>query len=463
MHQHMEGTTANSEANDFPISDVIGALQNILVHSRVIIPDLETPYSTFPNTHQSAIGRGESISAVITERRHQLNAVLQEVSGLEIVMDNMKDLYQQLLKKRAKIIHSMNLHRGLVSALWCFPSEVLSLIFVHCLPETEHLLPSSNSAPILLTRICRRWREVALGTSILWCGVQIVDIGDEDRQQAALSRCYGTWLKRSRDRSLALALKCFKNDATDLRNILKPHTSKILSLHIIIFVNPFNANLLLNDLSALQELTISTSDPLWCTPSIVQSISRLPSTLRRFRVAGPSAFDYDRILSCNPVWAHLTHIEIAICQPNLILQLLQLGPNLSSIAIGLGFYNEVPLTFESFTHTNLQSFRISNASPMRMGNLFPDLFNALTLPNLRVLEARYIRPWPHEELKTFLARSSCPLESLIFGTGVAATDEQREEYIVLIPFLDIVVDHRRGGYFGYRHFEITSWHLRKET
>jgi hypothetical protein len=87
---------------------------------------------------------------------------------------------------------------------------------------------------------------------------------------------------------------------------------------------------------------------------------------------------------------------------------------------------------------------------MRMGNLFPDLFNALTLPNLRVLEARYIRPWPHEELKTFLARSSCPLESLILGTGVTTTDEQRGEYINLIPLLDVVVDHRRGDYFGYR-------------
>ncbi|KAG1771060.1 hypothetical protein EV702DRAFT_659273 [Suillus placidus] len=406
---------------------------------------LGTPYSTFPNTDHGA--QHENISAVITERQQQLDAVLQEVSGLESVMDRIKNLHQQLLKKKDNIIQSMSLHRGLVSALWRFPSELLSLIFVHCLPETEHLLPSSKLAPILLTRICRRWREVAVGMSSLWCGVT-VDIDHEDWQRAAFF--YDAWLERSRDRPLSLALKCFKNDATNLRSLLEHHTNQISSLHIILFANTFTPDLLLNDLPALQELTITTFDSLWYTPSFAQSISRLPFTLRRLRVVGPSAFDFDRIVSCNPVWAHLTHVEIAIRQPNLILQLLQLGLNLSSLAIGLGFYDEVPSTFEPLAHANLQSLCISSAFPMCMGNSFPDVFNALTLPKLRVLEARHIRPWPHEELKTFLARSNCPLESLVFGTGVTTTDEQRGEYIVLIPFLDVVMDHRRNDFFGSR-------------
>lgn len=327
------------------------------------------------------------------------------------------------------ITKSMDSNRGLVSALWRFPSELLSLIFAHCLPETEHFLPSSKLAPMLLTRICRRWREVATGMSSLWSRV-IVDIDSEDWQRTAF--CYNVWLERSRDRPLSLALKCFKDNTTYLRSLLEFHTNQISSLHIILFVNAFTAELLLNDLPVLQELTITAPDPLWCTPSFAQSISRLPSTLRRLIVAGPAAFDFDRIVSCNPVWAHLTHVEIAICQPNLILQLLQLGPNLTSLEVGLSFYDGVSLAFEPFAHKN------------------PDLFNALTLPNLRLLEARYIRPWPHEELKTFLARSSCPLESLIFGTGVATTDEQRGEYVILVPFLDVVVDPKRGDYCGYR-------------
>ncbi|KAG1747933.1 uncharacterized protein EDB91DRAFT_50911 [Suillus paluster] len=378
-----------------------------------MIPDLETPFSRFPNTDHSAIERkDQSISAVITERQQQLNAVLQDVSGLESVMDKIKGLHRQLLEEKDKIIQSMNLHKGLVSALWRFPSELLSYIFVHCLPETEHLLPASKLAPMLLTRICRRWREVAARTSDLWCGV-IVDVDDEDWQQAAF--CYDSWLKRSQDRPLSLALRCFEDDATNLRTLLQPYMNRISSLQIV-FVDPVTPELLLDDLPALQELTISTSYHMW-RPTIAQSISRLPFTLRSLKVVGPSAFDFDRLSSFNPVWAHLTHVEIAL---------------------------------EPFAHTNLQSLRISNASPLRMASLFPDLFNALTLPNLRVLEARYIRPWPHEELKAFLVRSGCPLESLIFGTRVMTTNEQRAEYIILVPSLEVVVDYMRGDYFGYR-------------
>jgi hypothetical protein len=234
------------------------------------MPDLETPYSAFPNTDHSAIGRSKSINAVIAERQQQLDSVLQEVSRLESVMDGINNIHQQLLQKKDSIIQSMNLHRGLVSALSRVPPEILSLIFVHCLPETEHLLPSSKSAPMLLTRICRRWREVAIGMSSLWCRV-IVDIDNDDWQRTAF--CYDAWLERSRDHPLSLALKCYENDVTNLRNLLEPHTNQISSLHIIQFVKPSIPDILLNDLPALQEFTITASDPLWGTPSFVQTIS----------------------------------------------------------------------------------------------------------------------------------------------------------------------------------------------
>jgi hypothetical protein len=58
-------------------------------------------------------------------------------------------------------------------------------------------------------------------------------------------------------------------------------------------------------------------------------------------------------------------------------------------------------------------------------NLLHDLFNALTLPSLRV---RHVQgQWPHEELKAFLARSNCPLECLVLGVEVATTAKQRAE------------------------------------
>ncbi|KAG1797258.1 hypothetical protein EV424DRAFT_1280114, partial [Suillus variegatus] len=47
-------------------------------------------------------------------------------------------------------------------------TEVLCHIFIHCLPQTDYMLPNSKSPPMLLTRICRRWREVAVDMPLLW-------------------------------------------------------------------------------------------------------------------------------------------------------------------------------------------------------------------------------------------------------------------------------------------------------
>ncbi|KAG1738949.1 hypothetical protein EDB19DRAFT_1712079 [Suillus lakei] len=149
--------------------------------------------------------------------------------------------------------------------------------------------------------------------------------------------------------------------------------------------------------------------------------------------------DFNHIYSSNPALPHLTNVVITVCQPNILLRLLQLAPNLSSVTME-GSRCFIQPRLEPLTHANLQSLRTfwSKHRPERL----VELFNALTLPNLRELEAcsAEIR-WPHVELKAFLARSKCPLESLIFGdkvTTASALEEQRAEYITLIPSLGVV-------------------------
>ncbi|KIK37619.1 hypothetical protein CY34DRAFT_49080, partial [Suillus luteus UH-Slu-Lm8-n1] len=54
------------------------------------------------------------------------------------------------------------------SAICRLPTEILSQIFVFCLPQDQHLSPKPGLAPMLLTTIWRRWREVAIGFPKLW-------------------------------------------------------------------------------------------------------------------------------------------------------------------------------------------------------------------------------------------------------------------------------------------------------
>jgi len=51
-----------------------------------------------------------------------------------------------------------------------------------CLPQDKYLSSASKLASVLLIRICRRWRDVAVGTPILWYRL-FVDVYDRDWQQ----------------------------------------------------------------------------------------------------------------------------------------------------------------------------------------------------------------------------------------------------------------------------------------
>ncbi|KAG1747891.1 uncharacterized protein EDB91DRAFT_1115308 [Suillus paluster] len=162
-------------------------------------------------------------------------------------------------------------------------------------------------------------------------------------------------------------------------------------------------------------------------------MSQLPPTMHSLKVTG-SPFHVADFPAFNPVLARLTNVEVTIHELNVICYLLC-----------------VPTS-----HTRLQSLRIVYDSMDT--NHVPDLFNALPLPELRLLEIRYdvtlpdlrlleVRravTWPH---KAFLPRSNCPLESLTFGASEMTTDEQRAEYVALIPSLEIVVDPTKIPWF----------------
>jgi len=149
-------------------------------------------------------------------------------------MNEVKNLHQQLVGGQHETICSTVLRRGYESALSHLPVEVLCQIFVLCLPaEIHHFRISSNLAPILLTRICRRWREVAVTTPSLWSRLYVNVLPDrEDWRKATL--CYSLWLQRSRERPLSLAIHCSQNGVpAKLQRLLQPYKTRITSLQLL--------------------------------------------------------------------------------------------------------------------------------------------------------------------------------------------------------------------------------------
>lgn len=85
------------------------------------------------------------------------------------------------------------------------PHDVLREIFFACLPQTVHLPPRPDDAPLLLTSICSSWRTLALNTQELWCDFQVA-LGSRARKNNHALGALGAWLSRCPDRPLSFKI-----------------------------------------------------------------------------------------------------------------------------------------------------------------------------------------------------------------------------------------------------------------
>lgn len=247
----------------------------------------------------------------------------------------------------------------------------------------------------------------------LWCKLSII-LDEINIQQSAFS--FDSWLKRTRGHSLSLKIVCLKCSCTSLRPLLEPYTHQISSLDITIGI-PVEYKIVLNDLPALQELHVNIRESFGIPrytilPYISPHISRLP-TLRTLEFTGY----FDSLPALNPIWAHLSNLTVDSCEQGAAMRLFHLTPALSSLKITSLFAYEYPALsslkrispstyefhLEPLTHTSIQSLSVLGRRPRtysgwRLQNPVVTFLNALTLPNLRVLNVG-ARSWTGEELK----------------------------------------------------------------
>ncbi|KAJ6457115.1 hypothetical protein C8R47DRAFT_995901, partial [Mycena vitilis] len=134
--------------------------------------------------------------------RADLEAVNVEILRHQTILSELDARRQTLKRDLDQIIYP-------VLAL---PPEIISRIFVLCLPIHGRVRPSPRSPPLLLTQVCRDWREIALATCELWCSVDVastkVGYGYElelpiDSSLALIE----TWFARAKAQPLSLAIR----------------------------------------------------------------------------------------------------------------------------------------------------------------------------------------------------------------------------------------------------------------
>lgn len=162
--------------------------------------------------------------AEIQELKHCVSEQLQRLKAIEDETALLELRLQHLHTERADIHASIAGHLSLLSPMRHLPVDLLREIFIACLPENRNPTLCSDEGPMLLTRICSYWRNVALTTPRLWAALHIpipqpefmMAIPEQDSEKlemAAQRRCVGVKEFLSRSGSLPLRISThFRQD-----------------------------------------------------------------------------------------------------------------------------------------------------------------------------------------------------------------------------------------------------------
>ncbi|KAJ7137541.1 hypothetical protein C8R43DRAFT_1109833 [Mycena crocata] len=114
-----------------------------------------------PPPGSTSVPRPSELSTA--EKRTALVTVKSKIVQYENILQAL-EIQQRALEDSLKLV---------VYPVLTLPYEVISRIFVACLPWHGRVRPAPLAPPLLLAQICGHWREVALGTCELWSSIDL--------------------------------------------------------------------------------------------------------------------------------------------------------------------------------------------------------------------------------------------------------------------------------------------------
>ncbi|KAK1221264.1 hypothetical protein PQX77_015924 [Marasmius sp. AFHP31] len=145
--------------------------------------------------------------------------VLEPQERIRKLDEEMKHLQTQ----RDELQQFVDSHRALAAPFRRLPVDIWGEIFIHCLPRNQLnvAICTVKEAPLMLTTVCRTWKEVALNTPRLWNSVHIFSAGQpvapsledpsphelvHEPTQAKVLQGIKLWLDRSGSLPLTLSI-----------------------------------------------------------------------------------------------------------------------------------------------------------------------------------------------------------------------------------------------------------------
>ncbi|KAI9568136.1 hypothetical protein HD554DRAFT_2022600 [Boletus coccyginus] len=318
------------------------------------------------------------------------------------------------------------------------PVELLARIFIESLPREAYLKPDVDDVPLVLTRVCRRWRDVALRTTRLWCSLSAIEQYWSTLLPMHKARVdgYATWLSRSGNRPLSLAVPfpgpVIGRWGQEWVKLLRRYRARFEQLRV---VDGYGVDLddLLDSTQMLKLLEVSHDD----APDRHLAIARPPPSLRTLVLdsvnASPAALP-----GATWGWANITHLEVHFRgDVHALRTAIQFCPNIRVLTIsGHRCSRQSTSLATCVTYPSLRDLFIAVDAPL--GNVL----QMATLPGLQHLTIHAPGFGERKNVRAMLLRSRCALESLeVWETWSQGdswarwTDEEREELSTLLPTL----------------------------
>ncbi|KAJ7659314.1 hypothetical protein DFH06DRAFT_1044524 [Mycena polygramma] len=295
---------------------------------------------------------------------------------------------------------------GSGSSNTCFvetlPPEIIAEIFVNFLPKFPEFAPCSGIlSPLILCRICRYWREVALSTPALWKSISIA-IDESDPHEAEKLELFKTWIARSGNCPLSINL--VGSESPVLPQFIETavvHCPRWEQLEVLL---PFDyLHLVQGEMPLLQKLVFGPIELRHDVESPLTLFDHAPQ-LRRVLLT-------ERFLNATVLlpWAQFTHLEAQCLYEHECTEILRDAQCLVVCRLSVccsdddvSFVPDVP------PHTQLRDLVLLSAHPRVKLWMILDY---LTLPALRTLQVpeRCIKV---PRLAMLIRRSECTMEEL---------------------------------------------------
>jgi hypothetical protein len=178
---------------------ILDSIHHVVGHDNMAIHP-ETPYQSRIYTNYAPTdAEREEIIALCVEPQQEIERINEEI--------------QLLLDRRQELMKFVDAHRMLCSPVRQLSPEILQKIFLECLPSPPVGYPvlHHSQAPMLLGRVCSRWREIAYGSPELWTALHIhIFSSDSSAERTRLNslrlEAIDQWFSRSGSFPLDISL-----------------------------------------------------------------------------------------------------------------------------------------------------------------------------------------------------------------------------------------------------------------